>query len=340
VIRSSGSGVALLVPSGLRPLKLEWRKNRATTRIFLSNSSNFPQTVSFGILLQDRLGRPLPVDASSSHPNIIDPHSKQLIPLILKLPSTYSALPALGYLRVKVKPVLSPCLPPAKCRPVENSYTSDQEIFIPERPGPGLAGQIFLGSLITSALVVFVIGAFLSDILLKSMGSPNWNFQRSWAANAAIASSLLATILTLSIFPEHPQYMTKGSYSLLSSLFAALVTLAPLAYGLFHRGIQTAGADPQGYVATFLIAGGLVLWGALGQALTLWSLFTELVAANAIDSLVGNILQWLAAIFFLTLIVYGLTSLYTTAKNLSTSPPGKPNGAAALAAPPVQWPFL
>jgi Na+/proline symporter len=90
---------------------------------------------------------------------------------------------------------------------------------------------------------------------------------------------------------------------------------------------KVAAFNSQGYVITFLFAGGIVLWGALGQVMTLASLIAEFLADHSIDLLVGGILEGLAWVLFLLLIIYGLISLYGTAKNLSSTVTDQPQPA-------------
>jgi hypothetical protein len=220
-----------------------------------------------------------------------------------------------------------------------------KEVNIPERPVPGRAGGVFVGSLISSVVILLIVAFSLLNKkigLLWPMGGSNWSFQQSWGTNVTIASGLLGTLLTTFIFPEHARFMPRGSYTLLQSLFSALTILAPLLYGLIRR----RSIESQGYVVMFLIAGGIILWGALGQAATLFLLIQELIAGNTIDILIGRILQWLAGILTLLLIFYGLRALYETAKGLSVNPAtGAPAGTAkelapTPSAPLPEWPLL
>jgi hypothetical protein len=178
-----------------------------------------------------------------------------------------------------------------------------------------------------------------------------------------IASALVGTLLGLSIFPEHPELMTRDSYTLLISLFAGLLLLAPLLYGLLQRDVQVttngaAAIDSQGYVLMFLAAGGIVLWCAIGQAATLFLLAREFVLSNTIDLVVGTILEALALILIALLLVYGVIALYRSATRpgvVVTPQPGAPRppaptvrAGAVLAQdlaknvtePPEDWPLL
>jgi len=155
----------------------------------------------------------------------------------------------------------------------------DQEIRIPERP---LMGAVFGIPMIVTAVIVIVTAANLHRRnigLLRLMGQVNFSFERSWGANVTLGAALLMTLIGLTTFPDRPQLMSKPSYSMLQMLFAALVTMAPLAYNLIRRdvAVNNGGVDTRGYVITYLFAGGLVLWAAMGQMATLAVLVEEFV---------------------------------------------------------------
>jgi hypothetical protein len=231
--------------------------------------------------------------------------------------------------------------------------SSDLEIRVPEQP---LMGWIFIGTMSVTAVVVVVTALALrlrNKPLFHVMGSVNWSFEKSWGANVTLGGALLMTLLGLTMFPDRPHLMTKASYSLLQVLFGAIVSLAPLVYNLIRREVQVdSGGTPrvevQGYVITFLIAGGLVLWAAMGQVATLSVVIEEFVVGGALDKSAGRTLQGLAALLFLLLLVYGFRSLYLTAKTVSAAPtaiggarPGpQPAAAAGLPAPMTEWSVL
>jgi hypothetical protein len=183
------------------------------------------------------------------------------------------------------------------------------------------------------------------------MGNATWTFGQSWGANVTIGAGLLGTFLTLLAFPDHPQILDKGSYTLLQALFVAIIALAPLVYGLFRRDVQAsrngmATTDSQGYVIMFLLAGGLVLWGAIGQLTALGVLTRtgfktscspfringlswpkggfeiacrEFVLSGSLAVLTGDILEALVLLLWILLVTYALRTLYLTAKQLSAS---------------------
>ena len=246
-------------------------------------------------------------------------------------------LPATGFLRFmatahcdenatkgKSKPADKPC------QEMTDQEFLDQAVIIEEPPLPS---STRVGCIIAADLCVSFAVVLISCIVLwtkkvppsRRMGSATWSFGQSWGANATIGAGLLGTFLTLIAFPEHPQILDKTSYTLLQALFAAIIALAPLVYGLFRQDVQAdtngiAATDSQGYVIMFLLAGGLVLWGALGQLTALGVLIQEFVLGEGLDSVTGHILEALVLILCALLLAYAFRSLYVTAKQLSASP--------------------
>jgi hypothetical protein len=98
-----------------------------------------------------------------------------------------------------------------------------------------------------------------------------------------------------------------------------------------------------------LIAGGLVLWAAMGQVVTLSVVAEELIFGGALEQSVGRALQGLAALLFALLLMYGFRSLYLTAKTASAPStaiggrmPGPQPAAAGvgLPNPMTEWSVL
>lgn len=275
------------------------------------------------------------------------------------------SLPGSGWLRIHWNPIKpdGTCKAdaPDHCKELSDS-TSLVPIILAEPPPKSTAamGKIFFASLIAAGLVILIVAEALKiskTSLLDRMGSATWSFQQSWGANVTIGAGLLGTLLTLFAFPDHPSVMDKDSYSALQVLFAAIVTLAPLVYGLIRYDIQAntnglASVDAQGYVIMFLLAGGLVLCGAIGQVATMGTLIEEFILGGRLQQSVGRALQTLAALLCVLLITYGLRSLYLTAKHLSadaaTATGTQPlrrvqSGLAAPAktpSPMAEWPLL
>jgi hypothetical protein len=319
---------------------------KVTLDVILQDRLGREQKVAAGIIVRGRLGRSVPPAVVTPPTFDIGMFSDKIVDLMLWFPckgesSTHSvipsALPATGFLKISLIPKQG------------NTTSAEQGIVIPEPPTPGLAGEVFAGSLVMAVLIVLItLARFKFDprILLGPMANPVW-VQQSWGTNVTIAAGLLGILLRLSLFPEHPSFMASTSYNLLLSLFAVIVGLAPLMYGLIRRDGQdaaTAGATAQGHILTFIIAGGIILWGALGQALTLSLMIAEFIHGNTIDELAGDVVEGLSWVIVGVLVAYGLRSLYMTAKRADESAvamQGKqlaPN--QALPAHLAPWPLL
>jgi hypothetical protein len=274
-------------------------------------------------------------------------------------------LPATGWLRLLALPqnadATSTAATDPKKEPADPGYLYLPIVInAPKLEGLDVVKTIAFVSLVIAALIVGItIGSLFKKgiSLLRPMGGASWSFEQSWGANVTIGAAILGTFLTLLAFPSHPHIMEKTSYSLLQVIFAALIALAPLVYGLIRRNVQVnangvAAVDTQGFVIMFLLAGGLVLWGAFGQVITFGVLVEEFILSDNLAPSLGRVTQALAVILCLLLIVYGLRSLYQTAKNLSKAqqlpqPPSFRSGTALTAleqsnlGPPLpEWPVL
>jgi hypothetical protein len=352
----AGSPVRIVAAGDTQAIKLRWRRKVAGAWLQLRNEGADPQQVTFEVVAQDRLGRQVAAArlAQPSKAIPLGPHASAIRFVGIEFLAAGSRvippnLPAAVFLKIT-------SVPPSPGTPA----VDHKEMSIPAAPIPGAAGIVFVSSLAAAVLValITIVRLRLEKVnLLGPMGSPSWNLQQSWGTNVAIGGALLSTVLALSGFPEHPDLMTRVSFLQLQSLFAALVALAPPIYGLLHSDVQVApnnvaAIESRGYIVMFLISGAIVLWGAIGQTATLFLLLQELEQGDAIDILVGSILQGLAAIFCLLLLVYGVRALYRTVI-VHGAEPTKPSGrlfktgmllsadeAQGLPTPLPEWPLV
>jgi hypothetical protein len=328
-------------------IRLDWDGDRARGKVIVRNDSGKPLIALLRMTAVDRLGNAVTVtfDAPKTPEGAgfeIDSPKEAVIPLKVKVSPSCGRplfLPVRGRLEGVSRPSKNNLL---------TTVFGPTEVFIPEKSVPGMAGSVFVGSLLLAgATVVLVAFKLKSKSIhpLGTMGGTTWNFQQSWGSNVTIASGLLSALLTATYltFPEHPHLMPRGSYGLLQSLFMLLLPLAPLAYGLLSRDVQVQVSGPggasvahtesQGYIVMYLLAGGLILWAALGQAATLLLLLIEFLIGNMIDVLIGGILVALIGLLILLLAVYGWSTLSKVASRPgATIPPG--GGAAPVGVPP------
>jgi hypothetical protein len=369
--QGGSSPVRIVRPGAGKAIRFDWDGERELSApIVVRNDRGCQQTVTFEIVAQDRLGHSMDVKVPPN-PVALGPRGESVLTIRAEYIGSLDQLrlPAVGFLKVTSSAVPTPDKPQAPptgdCKPADQP-PGFQEITIPERPVPGVAGMVFVCCLAVAAITVFGVAMVLllrkppatRKCLLSPMGGATWDFQKSWGSNATIAAALLSTIFVLFAFPEHPRMMAFPSYKWLVGLFAALVALAPLIYGLFQRDAQvtagnnTAGIASHGYLVMYLLAGGIVFWCALGQAVVLFLLIMELILGHTVDPLVGYTLAVLAGVLCLLLLVYGVRTLYQVGGRPApatppapTVPPGAALTAAQInaqvAAPPLpDWPLL
>jgi len=353
------SAIQIGWPTNAKPTIFQLRGNQYVADIQLRNIREQTQCALFDAWLQGANGKRLAATVQPNAPVKVGGLSAEVVTVSVTLPnsridadllSESSAIPAIGFLRMYSAPADN-----EKCTQGSKTATYlDQEIRIAQKP---LMGYIFVGSLAVVFFVVLITAINLHRKkigLFHRMGGSTWTFEKSWGANVTLGGALLVTLLGLTIFPDPPRLMTKLSYSLLQVLFGALVALAPLVYNLIRCEVQVrtnsgSTIQVQGYVALFLIAGGLVLWAAIGQVATLALLAEEFVRGFSIDQYTGITLQLLTGVLFVLLVVYGFRSLYGTAKGMSTTPadagtigPGfrPPAAPEALPGPISEWSIL
>ena len=68
------------------------------------------------------------------------------------------------------------------------------------------------------------------------LGSPAWDFTKSWSSNTALAGAVISTALALSALPELTKYASKSGYSALALLISFAVIIAPFVFIAFRSG--------------------------------------------------------------------------------------------------------
>ena len=321
LVSTDGNGLSFRVKDGV-----------ATAHTLVRNETDQKQTLTLEFVLQDRYGDE--VKSSPNQPNspvVLNANEVRVLAIQTPLPQTAS-LPVSGLLRIRSEGTDSNGKPVTKY--------SDRSITVARLAEPGCM-PLFVLPLVAAGVIVVItaLRLLVAKVSLgKRMGSATWNFGQSWGANVAIAGGLLGIFLTTLTFPEQAS-LDRSSYAMLQALFAGIIALAAPLYSLIRTDVQSktpaglATTDSQGYVIMFLLAGGLVLWGALGQVFILAKLVEEYVSAGTLNDVIGTVLRVLAAFLAILLTVYGLRSLYQTAKELSKTPPAQPAGAAAVRFP-------
>jgi len=158
--------------------------------------------------------------------------------------------------------------------------------------------------------------------LVTKMGSPAWDFSKSWASNITVAGALLSSTLGVSALPELTQHLSKGGYAILSVYFTLLVIVAPLLFNVMRKPVitDTTGSDGsklqyQGYVASFLTASGITVWAVTGQMLTLLILIDEFSAPGLGSKVLTGFFQAFLVILALGVVLYAAITVFWTAKS-------------------------
>jgi hypothetical protein len=206
--------------------------------------------------------------------------------------------------------------------------------------------------------------------LSYALGTPAWDFAKSWTSTTTLASAVITTALTLSALPELTRYASKSGYAALAMLISFAVVVAPFVFVAFRSG--EIGKDPtgndtviyKGYLWLFLVSGAITLFAGLAQVVVLFLLLDEIFLRYGFWSFASYRDPWLAlnvgsvstAALMVALCRYVSHSMYLTIKLQKQADDSatvkndskeheitrKANGGAgaAKAAPRLNWPVL
>src|SRR5947209_4258516 len=65
------------------------------------------------------------------------------------------------------------------------------------------------------------------------LGSPAWDFTKSWSSNIALAGAVISTVLAFSALPELTKFASKSGYSGLALLISFAIVVAPFVFIAF-----------------------------------------------------------------------------------------------------------
>ena len=182
------------------------------------------------------------------------------------------------------------------------------------------------------------------------MGTPTWDFSRSWASNLTAITGILGIAISFGALPVQTYYVSRQTSGFLAVFFLGLAALAPFLYFLFARIVVAQDSTgtpylyPKGFVATFLIAAFLTAWGVLGQLSTLMLLCEEMkvgriASGDVVLAFQGIILvSLIGLLFYLPRTIYWTIKIQSSQKNL----PDTSNDAktATFGEAPKSWPLL
>lgn len=148
------------------------------------------------------------------------------------------------------------------------------------------------------------------------MGSPTWDFTKSWASNLTVAGAFLSIAIAIAVLPDQTRYMSKGGYSILNVLLTLLAGLGPFLYNVSRTRIQRESAQDaeyQGTVVAFLIASGVTVWAVVGQLVTDVLVFNELLLADLAPLLLIRSFEVLLLVLIVIIAAFSARSVYWTA---------------------------
>lgn len=330
------------------PLHFESKDGALTTLLFLWNSGKWQEQVSFRVPLRDPTeeSRKLSV-VSPTSPLLLKP--QDLVPVQLKLQlldssgwdskACAASESGSGPLWLPI-PGASPCYPlvgliavrneqdaPAKGAKREDPQTTPIPISLPAPSSEEIQSRILVHAFCAAAAPV-VIGLFLSIFFARPRrwpwsrvaGNPDWDFGKSWSANATLFVGLLNALLAFGL-PAQTSILPKNSYLILSVIAIAMIGMAPLVYASIQFNVKVNGKPTRvGVLLTLYVAGFIVLWAAYIQFGLVWLILAELTRANVITSATNAILDVGLTAIAIVVFFYGCVSLLLIAMDSVPQP--------------------
>ena len=118
------------------------------------------------------------------------------------------------------------------------------------------------------------------------LGTVDFDFSKSFASTITVVGAVLGTILTAGVLPEEPELLSKQQYTALNLVFGAMIVLAGVVYAATETPEKDSTPEPgetrkyEGFVWSFLLATGLVMWAVLGELACLLLIVSELERAD------------------------------------------------------------
>jgi hypothetical protein len=197
--------------------------------------------------------------------------------------------------------------------------TSLKQIKLDQQYVSGVVLVPLLIGLAISLIVAAITGLLASQDMNVSwnfkLGSPAWEFAKSWASTTTLVSGIIATALALSALPELTKYASKSGYSLLALLISLIVIVAPFLFIVFRTGDINKEKEPffveyHGPLWAFLLSSAMTLFAGLAQLAVLFLLLHEVF--QELWFLTGGL--FLALLLAVALCVYSGYSMFLTIK--------------------------
>jgi hypothetical protein len=177
----------------------------------------------------------------------------------------------------------------------------------------------------------------------KQLDGPTWDFTKSWASNMTAAGTILSYSVLLScIAPNAALYFfSRPSYLSIGAIALGLSVLAPLAFNVMSRILETWVPDSASPIA-FLLSAGITVWGLTLQLFIGGCLVWELYKLNTLPQWAA--LALLAFVLLLSILVVWYAILTAADTLREETPPvvgARAHLQAELQAPqPTTWHLL
>jgi hypothetical protein len=190
---------------------------------------------------------------------------------------------------------------------------------------PALGFVVLSSLVVATATTAILFRRLLRDrvSLWKQMGSPQWDFSRSWSSNIAVFAGVLSA--TLAAFSQvQTSHMPTIAYFICNIVFAVCLVGAPLLYNATQTLCESATALPllRGKVLYFLLSFGLVMFAALGELVTLSVLIDDVLQHSPSHIRVAFALSFLLFSVLLSRYSY-LSGLLAVKSQLAQSDPAR-----------------
>lgn len=217
-----------------------------------------------------------------------------------------------------------------------------ESLRLASREGRETESWLLLGASLLAFLTILGAAVLSAKsgrgILDEMVGTPTWDLNNSWSTNAAIAGSIVTSLLVFSFLPAETQILPRAGYAVLSLLIAGSLAVAPMVYAMSRKEVQHRGEVVQGgSVAGLFGTGFITLAAAFAQIGILWLLLCELARNAILTETTVKIIGWGLLVMASALTIYGVRTLRLSA--IAGKPSIVPPSSAALA-PALNWPLL
>ena len=178
------------------------------------------------------------------------------------------------------------------------------------------AKWLILSGLFAGLLILAFEAALLRGKLIKSIIIPEWG-AGSVMTNLTLIGTVVTGLASAWSLIKQPHLLQIAEYIVLSGLFGALATIAPLAFSsirLSQRpgpGVEAPPATSKAWL--FLVACLFTIWGAFGQGILIYYYFDEFARAHLVTESGLNVIVSGMIVVGLLLGYYAISTIYSIA---------------------------